>query len=178
LTEESEIKQVFNGLCRKCQLDFFYTEKQKTAGFSVFVFMKGEHKVKNRIILGSIVTILGLMLAAGPWYIFKVCGSSMKCFWTGRAELGIGVLIIILGILNMVVSSIQVRLGLNLALIFVGILSALIPTWLIRVCSMPKMNCHAVAAPSILFISILVTLLALGNVFYLFSLGKKTEGQL
>ncbi|NLD47158.1 MAG: DUF4418 family protein, partial [Clostridiaceae bacterium] len=69
------------------------------------------------------------------------------------------------------------RLGLNLALIFVGILAALIPTLLIGVCSMPKMSCHAVAAPSILFISVLVTLLALGNVLYLLSLGRKTEVQ-
>ncbi len=129
--------------------------------------------MKNRIIFGSIVTILGLLLAAGPWYIFKVCGSTMKCFWTGRAELGIGGLIIVLGILNIVISSIQIRLGLNLALAFVGLLSALIPTWLIGVCSMPKMNCHAVTAPALLFISILVILLALGNVYYLFSLGKK-----
>ncbi len=135
--------------------------------------MKGECKVKKRVIFGAIVTILGFLLAVGPWYIFKVCGSTMKCFWSGRAELGIGILVIILGILNMAVSSIQVRLGLNLALIFVGIQSALIPTWLIGVCSMPKMSCHAVASPSILAISILVTLLALVNVFYLSSLGKK-----
>lgn len=122
--------------------------------------------------------MLGFLLAVGPWHIFKVCGSTMKCFWTGRAELGIGILVIILGILNMTVSSIQVRLGLNLALTFVGIQAALIPTWQIGVCSMPNMSCHAVAAPSILFISILITLLALGNVVYLFNLGKKMGEQL
>jgi hypothetical protein len=140
--------------------------------------MKGECKVKNRVVLGVIITILGFLLVVGPWYIFKVCGSTMKCFWTGRAELGIGILVIMLGLLNIAVSSIQVRLGLNLALVFVGIQAALVPTWLIGVCNMPKMNCHAIAAPSILFISVLVTLLALGNVFYLFRLGKKTGEQL
>lgn len=140
--------------------------------------MKGECKVKNRVILGAIITILGFLLVVGPWYIFKVCGSTMKCFWTGRAELGIGILVIILGLLNIAVSSIQVRLGLNLALIFVGLQAALVPTWLIGVCDMPKMSCHAVAAPSILFISILITLLALVNAIYLFSLGKKTGEQL
>ncbi|NLD46099.1 MAG: DUF4418 family protein, partial [Clostridiaceae bacterium] len=70
--------------------------------------------MKKRVILGAIVTILGFLLAVGPWYIFKVCGSTMKCFWTGRAELGIGILIIILGILNMAIPSIQARLGLSL----------------------------------------------------------------
>lgn len=129
--------------------------------------------MKNRIISGTVITILGLLLAIGPWYIFKVCGSTMKCYWAGRAELGIGILLIVLGILNVAVASVQVRLGLNLTLIFVGIEAALIPTWLIGVCGMPKMSCHAVAAPSILLISILVSLLAIGNVFYLSSLGRK-----
>ena len=133
--------------------------------------------MKNRIITAVFTVIPGLLLAVGPWYLFKVCGSSMKCFWTGRAELGIGVLIVILGILNLAVSSIQVRLGLNLALIFTGILAALIPTCLIGVCRMPKMNCHVVSAPSILLISILITLFAIGNVFHLFRLGKKAEEQ-
>jgi hypothetical protein len=143
----------------------------------MFVFIKGVHIVKNRIITGTLIAILGLILAIGPWCIFEVCGGNMKCYWTGRAELGIGILIIILGILNIVVSSTKVRLGLNLALIFAGIISALIPTWLIGVCSMPTMKCHAVAAPSIISLSILLTLLALGNVLYLFNLGKKTEVQ-
>ena len=121
--------------------------------------------MKNRIISGTVITILGLLLAIGPWYIFKVCGSTMKCYWAGRAELGIGILLIVLGILNVAVASVQVRLGLNLTLIFVGIEAALIPTWLIGVCGMPKMSCHAVAAPSILLISILVSLLAIGMCF-------------
>ena len=127
--------------------------------------------MKNRVASGIIFVLLGALISLGPKYLFKVCtpmnDQFMRCYWTGRAELGIGLLIAILGILIFLIPSARTRLGINLSLVFTGLLASSVPTVLIGVCEMPKMNCHAVAAPSLLVLGILTTVLSLVNVIYL-----------
>ncbi|WP_461248103.1 DUF4418 family protein, partial [Treponema sp. R6D11] len=57
--------------------------------------------MKKRI-FGIAVTVLGLLLALGSQFLFKVCEPMgdmiMKCFWSARAEIGVGAVIAALGI--------------------------------------------------------------------------------
>ena len=56
-------------------------------------------------IMATIYTVLGTLIAFGPTYLFKVCqglkadGTPMKCHWMAQSELGIGLVIILVGIL-------------------------------------------------------------------------------
>lgn len=97
----------------------------------------------------------------------------MKCHWTSRAELGIGSLIALLGVLLIAFQSRQVRLGLSLSLILNGILALLIPTALIGVCDGAHMICRSLALPALSILSGLVVVISIANVVYLY---KSNEG--
>lgn len=135
--------------------------------------------MKNRVVSGGSYILLGLLISLGPLYLFRVCEAMgdefMICHWTSRAELGVGLLISILGVLILLIPSAQTRSGVNISIAFTGVLAFSIPTVLIGVCEMPKMNCHAVTAPSILVTSILVVLLSIANGIYLVKKSKKSE---
>ncbi len=99
----------------------------------------------------------------------------MKCFWTARAEFGVGILIALLGLLLILFSSVQLRLGLNISIIFNGILALLIPTKLIGVCDGIHMDCHSLALPALVVISSIIIITALLNSVYLFKSDKKDK---
>ena len=47
----------------------------------------------KRAISSLLNVIVGILLIVGPWYLFKTCGTEtkvMKCFWSCRAELALG----------------------------------------------------------------------------------------
>ena len=46
-----------------------------------------------------------LLLALGPWFLFKTCGTEvkiMKCFWTSRAEIAIALILASLAVCALV----------------------------------------------------------------------------
>jgi hypothetical protein len=92
----------------------------------------------------------------------------MKCFWTARAELGIGALIVILGALLIVFKSRQLRIGLSLAAALNGILALLVPTLLIGVCDHASMQCRIGTLPALVILSSFVIAVAALNAIYLF----------
>lgn len=129
--------------------------------------------MKNRIITAATLIVLGFLIAIGPRTIFEVCesmgGDHMTCHWTAQAELGVGVVIAVLGLLHLVFKSLEIRAGLSIATLLNGVFALLIPTWLIGVCGMPSMSCHAVTRPALLVISILVIIVSVANAIYLLS---------
>jgi hypothetical protein len=133
--------------------------------------------MKNRIITGISFIILGVLIAIGPLYIFKVCSPMgkevMKCFYTAKAEIGVGSLIAILGILLFVFKSTQTRFGISISITLAGVLAGLIPTVFIGVCGMSAMHCHMVTLPAIIVLSILTIVGSIINAIYLFSLIKR-----
>jgi hypothetical protein len=138
--------------------------------------------MKNRIFSGIFFIVSGSLIALGPQFLFKVCermgDKTMKCFWTSRAELGIGALIAITGLFLLFARSGQVRFGFNISIVLAGILAALIPTVLIGVCPMPTMQCRLLTLPSILIISILIEAVSIANIFYLIKIDKKPAAAL
>jgi hypothetical protein len=99
----------------------------------------------------------------------------MKDHWTARAELGVGILIALLGILLLLFSSKQVRLGISLSLALSGILVVLIPTALIGVCDDAHAACRLLTLPSLIILGAVVAVLSAVNAVYLFK--TSNEGQ-
>ncbi len=126
--------------------------------------------MRNRVISGSVFLILGGLVSIGPQCIFPVCEAmekTMKCFWTARAEIGIGALISLLGILLFLFKSNEIRIGISISILLGGGLALLIPTYLIGVCSMPSMRCHGVTLPALYLSSIVIIIASFVNIIYL-----------
>jgi hypothetical protein len=100
---------------------------------------------------------------------------TMKCHWTAQAELGIGFVIVVLGILLIVFSSGLVRLGLSLSLVPVGILALLIPNTLIGICDNVHMNCHAETLPALTILSGILIIAAAAYAVYLYLESRKGQ---
>ncbi|MDR0597945.1 MAG: DUF4418 family protein [Treponema sp.] len=130
--------------------------------------------MKNRVIAGASAAALGLLIALGPQFLFKVCpvtaGMIMKCHWSARAEIGVGALIAALGIALVVFADPKTQLGLSIGIFLSGALALLVPHGLIGGCPMHSMACRKVAFPSITVISIL---LLIGSGFYALCLARK-----
>jgi hypothetical protein len=130
--------------------------------------------MKNRIIAGASTAVLGLLIALGPQFLFKVCpvsaGMIMKCHWSAQAEIGVGALIAALGIALAVFANPKTRLGLGIGIFLSAALALLIPHGLIGGCPMHSMACRKIAFPSITVISIL---LLTGSALYTLALARK-----
>ena len=103
----------------------------------------------------------------------------MKCHWTARAELGVGLLIALEGFLLILFGSRQIRFGLNAAIGLNGILALLFPTVLIGVCGSTRMNCRSLTFPALVIISGSVIAGSVINGIYLYKterIGGRTYG--
>ena len=112
-------------------------------------------------------------MAIGPQTFLKVCEVGekvMKCHWTARVELGVGLAIAVLGAFIILIASRQLRIGLTIGIIVNSILVILIPNVLIGVCKKTHMRCHALTLPA---------LTVLGGVIYIkYLLQKERNGRL
>jgi uncharacterized membrane protein len=72
--------------------------------------------MKKTIILSSVVILIGLLIALGPQFLFKVCGHSEEsmphCHCSAQAEIGMGLLIVALGVCMLVFTDPKTHLGL------------------------------------------------------------------
>jgi hypothetical protein len=131
--------------------------------------------MKKRI-FGIVFAVLGLLLALGPQFLFKVCQPMgemiMRCYWAARAEIGVGAVIAVLGIALIVFTCSKVRLGLVIGIFLSGINALLIPHAIIGGCAMHTMPCREIAFPAITVISIL---LLIGTGIYIFVLSTRKE---
>lgn len=138
--------------------------------------------MKNRIITGIIVILAGLLYMLVPQFILPVCehvsgnGPPMKCFWSARAELGLGAAVIFGGLLFLLLSNTAARLGISLMLLAVTILAAATPTVLIGACRLNYMPCRAGTLPALMILSGLLAILLLFNILYLAEANKHGSG--
>ena len=110
------------------------------------------------------------VIAAGCLYVlapvfFPVCeasgGKAMKCFWTARAEIGVGAMVVAGGLLYLFSADFQRRLGLVMMIGLSALLGAAIPTALIGVCANEAMLCRAGTLPAWLIVSGLLLLISI-----------------
>jgi len=78
----------------------------------------------------------------------------MKCLWTARAEIGMGVLLLTVGAFLFISRKLESRRFLSILALIVGIFVILFPTALIGVCINPDMPCVVVMKPTLLLIGI------------------------
>ena len=109
--------------------------------------------------------ILAVLIAIVP--IFSDCVSAgrmltldngreipMKCHWTGRAELGLGLPLLTVGLTLFFSRRRESYRTLGLVGISLGIVTILLPTALIGVCGMPDMPCHSIMQPALILMGI------------------------
>ena len=104
--------------------------------------------------------VLGVLIAVAPRTFAHVCevkdNMPMACHYTAQAELGIGVVIALLGIIALFCSP-KIRTGLNIAVALNALLSLAVPTVLIGVCKGAMMHCHMVTLPTLVVLGVLTT---------------------
>ena len=111
--------------------------------------------------------ILALLIAIIP--IFSDCQAAgrmitlangkeipMKCHWTGRAELGLALPLLTVGLTMLFSRRRESFRNLGLVGISLGIVTILLPTVLIGVCGMPDMPCHSIMEPALILMGVLV----------------------
>jgi len=135
--------------------------------------MEEKQFIKNNIIFSLVILILGLLAAMAPYTFAKVCELGekvMKCHWTARIELFLGISIVLLSIAKILLKEANIQLGLNLGIAINSIAVILVPTVLIGVCGKATMHCHSTTKP---FLLIAGSLLLLANIVQTVSLWKK-----
>lgn len=130
--------------------------------------------MKNRLITSFIYIVLGVLLILIPTKLFPVCSSGnmkMSCYYTARAELGLGALVILLGAAAILSANDGIRGGLSIAQFGIGILVLLYPTKLIGLCKMSDMKCRIQTLPALIVVGVLLIILSAVNAVYL--IGKE-----
>lgn len=141
--------------------------------------------MNNRIIVSILMMILGLLVIFVPTFILPVCPPTevisqsadghnhsvafkfMKCYWTAKAEIGVGGVIAVLGLVMLLAKSSLVRLGISMSLACIAVLVAAIPTILIGVCPGELMPCNIGTLPALLLLAGTIFIIAVLNSFYL-----------
>lgn len=119
--------------------------------------------------------ILAVLIAVVP--IFSDCESAgrmltlangreipMKCHWAGRAELGLALPLLTVGLTMIFSRRRESFRNLGLVGISLGIVTILLPTALIGVCGMPDMPCHSIMQPALILMGVLVVGISLAVV--------------
>ena len=105
--------------------------------------------MKNKIMsIGTIV--LGLLLSAGPQFLFKPCPTTekfMKCFWSCKALIVVGAILALVGLLQLIAKEAKSRKALSVIGLALAISAILIPTVIIGGCAKPEMACKMLTFP-------------------------------
>jgi hypothetical protein len=129
--------------------------------------------MKKAIIFGSTVILLGLLIALGPQFLFKVCGHGEDgfphCHWSAQGEIGIGLLIAALGACMIVFTDPKTHLGLIIGVLMASLIALAIPNFLIGGCGSLTMKCRRLAFPALtaesvallVFSAIMITVIAM-----------------
>ena len=119
---------------------------------------------KVNVIFSLLILVLGALTAIAPYSFAHVCEVGekvMKCHWTGRIELFLGISIAVLGLLKLISADAKYQLGLNTGILVNALGVILTPTVLIGVCGMKSMHCVTVAKPTLIVFGILILVTSL-----------------
>lgn len=142
--------------------------------------------MKNKLTVGIIAIVLGVLIALIPIVIFPVCANKlelmngktlfMKCHWTAMSELLVGILIVLTGILIIGFKKHETRLALSIILFLFGLTSLLMSKVVIGMCDTATMPCRIGTEPALIVASVTTMIVGIGNVFFLIrSIKKESE---
>ncbi len=136
--------------------------------------------------IAIVLLVLAVVLMVVP--SFFTCASSgrsiqlpsgknipMKCLWTARAEIGLGILLLAVGVLLFISRKLETIRSLSILALILGILIILLPTVLIGVCGNPEMPCAAVMKPTLLLIGIITGVLGIATAGWSFTRKSQTD---
>jgi len=136
--------------------------------------------------IAIVLLVLAVVLIVVP--SFFTCASSgraiqlpsgksipMKCLWTARAEIGLGILLLAVGALLFISRKLETIRSLSILALILGILITLFPTVLIGVCGNPEMPCAAVMKPTLLLIGIITGVLGIATTGWSFTRKSQTD---
>ena len=136
-------------------------------------------------IMAIALMVLALILTVVP--SFFTCASQgkaiqlpsgknipMKCLWTSRAEIGLGVLLLATGALFFFSRELESKRFLSILTLIVGIFVVLFPTKLIGVCRNPEMVCRVFMNPTLLLIGIVTAVLGIAATTWNFTRKSQT----
>ena len=135
--------------------------------------------MKNKAVPGAVLMIYGLLTSVGPQTLFKVCENStvpMKCTYAASAEIGIGLVSVLLAVLYLLSKNRHERLLLSAAAIGVAALTAAVPAFLIGGCKNPTMPCVMLSYPILYILSAVTAVFLLLNMFALSKAERKAQG--
>lgn len=119
---------------------------------------------KVNIVFSLLILVLGALTAIAPYSFAHVCEAGekvMKCHWTGRIELFLGISVAVLGLLKLISADAKYQLGLNAGILLNALGVILTPTLLIGVCGMKSMHCASVSKPTLIVFGILILVITL-----------------
>ncbi|MBO4747714.1 MAG: DUF4418 family protein [Clostridiales bacterium] len=125
--------------------------------------------MKNRIIFAAAFVLLGLLVILAPTVIFPVCESEMKmaCFFTKKAEIGVGLLIAAIGVVSFFLKNKDIRIGLSIAQFLNAALVLALPLKLTGLCKKSDMACRVKTLPALIVLSVLLAIVAASEIFIL-----------
>ena len=119
---------------------------------------------KVNVVFSLLILVLGALTAIAPYSFAHVCEAGekvMKCHWTGRIELFLGISAAVLGLLKLISADAKYQLGLNAGLLLNALGVILTPTLLIGVCGMKSMHCASVSKPTLIVFGILILVITI-----------------
>jgi len=132
-------------------------------------------KAKN--ISSLAICILASLLILVPLYILPPCPGlietaagqyvPMKCFWTVRAETGIGCVIAFGGLALFLTKDRGQLTGIFMMLSVCAVFAGALPLFLIGMCASPLMPCRMGTQPALILLSSVLFLVSAGHAFYL-----------
>jgi hypothetical protein len=137
-------------------------------------------------IIAIVLIISGLVTIFVPsFYTCQVHGKAiqlpggksvpMKCLWTARAEIGMGVLLLAVGIFLFISRTLESRRFLSVLVLILGIFVLLLPTTLIGICINPDMPCVVLMKPILLLIGVVTGALGIVATAWNFTRKSKTD---
>lgn len=124
--------------------------------------------MKNKVIFSVLYVVLGILTVLAPTVIFPVCAGDMgmRCTYTGHAEVGLGLLLAILGLVSLFLQE-KVRAGISIATVGIGGFVIALPVGLIGVCGSNMMKCNVATRPLLVVLGVLIILVSLINAVFL-----------
>ena len=121
---------------------------------------------------GIVTTVLGLLIVITP-IILPVCTGllelangkqvPMRCHWTARAEMLLGVLVMIVGLMIAFLKSQDERRRLHHQVAILGAATILTPLFIIPTCMNPDMACNVATKPALIILGGIVLLVGLAG---------------
>jgi hypothetical protein len=111
---------------------------------------------------GVLTAITGLLIVVTPNWLLPVCQGMlelangkqvpMRCFWTARAEMIIGGLVLVTGLMVAFFKSPEARRRLNHQVALLGAVTILTPIFIIPTCANPDMACNVGTKPALILL--------------------------